>query len=270
MLTGLTGLLAIILYLTATVLLVRQLLRPATERPGRNTIITLGLAAVAVHGMSLYAVLLKPHGIDLGFFNALSLIFWLISFVLLISAYRRPLEALCVPFLLLAAASILLTMTVTSQHILLINVAWQLQVHIIVSIFAYSILTIAIVQAALLAVQDRRLRNHRPGGLIRVLPPLQDMESFLFQLIAIGFILLTISLLTGTLFIDDMFARHLAHKTVLSIIAWSIFLVLLWGRYRLGWRGKTAMRWTFWGFLTLMLAYLGSKLVLELILQRVN
>jgi len=189
---------------------------------------------------------------------------------LLISAYRRPLGALCVPFLLLAAVSILLAMTIVSQHVLLINVAWQLQVHIIVSIFAYSILTIAIVQAALLAIQDRRLRNHRPGGLIRVLPPLQDMESFLFQLIAIGFILLTISLLTGTLFIDDMFARHLAHKTVLSIIAWTIFLVLLWGRYRLGWRGKTAMRWTLWGFLTLMLAYLGSKLVLELILQRVN
>jgi len=266
----LTGILAIILYLTATFLLVRQLLRPASERPGRNTIITLGLAAVALHGAGLYTVLFRADGIDLGFFNALSLIFWLISLVLLISAYRRPLGALCVPFLLLAAVSIALAMSIASQHVLLINVAWQLQVHIIVSIFAYSILTIAIVQAALLAIQDRRLRNHRPGGLIRVLPPLQDMESFLFQLIAIGFILLTISLLTGTLFIDDMFARHLAHKTVLSIIAWTIFLVLLWGRYRLGWRGKTAMRWTLWGFLTLMLAYLGSKLVLELILQRVN
>jgi len=266
----LTGLLAITLYLTATFLLVRQLLHPAYEHPERNTIITLGLAAVAVHGLSLYTVLFKPNGIDLGFFNAVSLIFWLISLVLLISAYRRPLGALCVPFLTLAAVSILLAMSVTSQRVLLIDVAWQLQVHIIVSIFAYSILTIAIVQAVLLTIQDRRLRNHRPRGLIRVLPPLQDMESFLFQLIAIGFVLLTISLLTGTLFIDDMFARHLAHKTVLSIIAWSIFLVLLWGRYRLGWRGKTAMHWTLWGFVTLMLAYLGSKLVLELILQRVS
>lgn len=265
-----TGLLAIILYLTATFLLARRLLRPAVESPGRNTTISLGVAAVAAHGVTLSALLLKPGGIDLGFFNALSLIFWLISLVLLLSTYRKPLEALCIPFMLLAAVSILLALTVTSQRLLLINVAWQLQAHIIFSIFAYSILTIAMVQAVLLAVQDRRLRNHRPGGLIRVLPPLQDMESLLFQLIAIGFVLLTISLLTGTLFIDDMFARHLAHKTVLSIIAWFIFLVLLWGRFRLGWRGKTAIRWTLLGFLTLMLAYMGSKLVLELVLQRVN
>ncbi len=266
----LTGILAIIIYLVTTFLLARRLLQPTKEHPGRNAIITLGLVAVGLHGADLYTILPTHEGINLGFFNALSLIFWLISLVLLLSAYRRPVETLCVPFLPLAAISILLAITFASQRTLLVSTAWQLQAHIIFSIFAYSILTIAIVQATLLAIQDRRLRTHRPGGLIRVLPPLQDMESFLFQLIAIGFVLLSISLLTGTLFIEDMFARHLAHKTVLSIIAWVIFLVLLWGRYRLGWRGKTAIRWTLGGFLTLMLAYLGSKLVLELVLQRVS
>jgi ABC-type uncharacterized transport system permease subunit len=94
------------------------------------------------------------------------------------------------------------------------------------------------------------------------------MESLLFEFIAIGQLLLTGSLVTGFLFLEDMFAQHLVHKTVLSLIAWAIFALLLWGRYRFGWRGKKALQWTIGGFLVLLLAYFGSKAVLELILHR--
>ena len=89
-----------------------------------------------------------------------------------------------------------------------------------------------------------------------------------FQLGFFGFILLSVGLLTGFLYLEDMFAQHLVHKTVLSMVAWIAFAVLLWGRFRFGWRGRTAIRWTLIGFAVLMLAYFGSKAVVELILQR--
>jgi ABC-type uncharacterized transport system permease subunit len=94
------------------------------------------------------------------------------------------------------------------------------------------------------------------------------MESLLFQMLTTGIAFLSISLASGFLFIENLFAQHLVHKTVLSILAWLIFTGLLIGRSRYGWRGKTAIQWTLIGFISLLLAYFGSKLVLELILQR--
>ena len=103
---------------------------------------------------------------------------------------------------------------------------------------------------------------------MRALPPLAIMERMLFQLIAVGFVLLTLSLLSGFVYLENMFAQHLVHKTILSILAWAVFGVLLLGRRLYGWRGKVAVRWTLSGIALLLLAYFGSKLVLELILQR--
>jgi ABC-type uncharacterized transport system permease subunit len=94
------------------------------------------------------------------------------------------------------------------------------------------------------------------------------MESLLFQMLAAGVAFLTISLISGFIFIEDLFAQHLVHKTVLSILAWIIFSGLLVGRSRYGWRGSTAIKWTLIGFVSLLLAYFGSKMVLELILNR--
>jgi len=97
---------------------------------------------------------------------------------------------------------------------------------------------------------------------------LQTMEALLFQMLAAGFVMQSLSLATGFMFVEDLFAQHLVHKTVLSILAWFVFAILLWGRWRYGWRGKTAIRWTLGGFVSLLLAYLGSKMVLELVLGR--
>jgi ABC-type uncharacterized transport system permease subunit len=143
-----------------------------------------------------------------------------------------------------------------------------LKAHILISILSYGLLTLAALQAVLLAIQTRYLRNRHPGGFIRALPPLETMDALLFRLIALGYLMLSLSLLTGVTYIEDIFAQHLVHKTVLSFAAWVVFAVLLWGRWRFGWRGRTAVRWTLSGFIVLMLAYFGSKLVLELILQR--
>ena len=95
------------------------------------------------------------------------------------------------------------------------------------------------------------------------------METMLFEILWVGLILLTLAIGSGMLFLEDIFAQHLVHKTVLTICAWALFATLLWGRHQLGWRSQTAVRFTLAGFLVLMLGYFGSKLVLEVILQRV-
>jgi ABC-type uncharacterized transport system permease subunit len=146
--------------------------------------------------------------------------------------------------------------------------AWTLRLHIVLSLLAYGVLTIAAVQAVMLAIQDQRLHRHRIGGSALGLPPLETMEMLLFRLIAIGFFLLSLALLSGLFFVENLFAQHLVHKTVLSAAAWLFFAVLLWGRWRHGWRGRLAVRWTVGGYTALLLAYFGSKFVLEALLGK--
>lgn len=141
------------------------------------------------------------------------------------------------------------------------------RLHVFTSIAAFGILGLAACLAVLLHFLDRRLRQHEPSGLLRMLPPLTGMEAQLFQLIALGVLLLTASLVSGWLFVDELFAQHLAHKTILSMAAWLLFTVLLVGRYRFGWRGRTAVRLTLLGTALLVLAYFGSKWVLESLLE---
>ena len=131
-----------------------------------------------------------------------------------------------------------------------------------------ALLFAAAVTALLWVHSDRRLRAHRIGGLPTVLPPLDALESVMFRLIGAGFTLLTLALLTGFIFVTNLRAQHLEHKTILSVIAWVLFGVLLVARIRYGYRGRSAVRWTLWGFAFLVLAYFGSKFVLEYLLGR--
>lgn len=259
---------AIILYiLSGTLLSIRLSRSTASIRPRKNYILAIGLVAVVCHLAALTPRLAVSGELNLGFFNVISLISAIIALLLVTSAFFRPVENLGIVILPLAAVAQLLELTFPATH-LLSPAEEGLKAHIILSITAYSLLSLAALQAILIAIQNRHLHNKRPGGFIRALPPLQTMETLLFQMIAIGFILQTLSLLTGFLYVEDLFAQHLVHKTVLSLIAWCIFAALLWGRWRFGWRGRIAIRWTMWGFVALVLAYLGSKLVLELILRR--
>lgn len=237
-------------------------------RPSRHLGLLLGFAGLLLHGLMLYHELFTSGGLNLGFFNAVSLAAWTVAGLLLVSALSKPIENLAILALPLAAITVLLDLRFPGSHLLSENSGWALRVHVLSSILAYSLLTLASAQAILLAIQDNHLRRHHPGGFIRALPPLQTMESLLFEMIGLGFVLLSVSLLTGFLYLEDMFAQHLVHKTVLSIVAWIAFATLLWGRYRFGWRGRKAIRWTLVGFAVLMLAYFGSKAVIELILQR--
>jgi ABC-type uncharacterized transport system permease subunit len=145
---------------------------------------------------------------------------------------------------------------------------WRLQLHAWCALLAYATLALASVLAILLWVQERALRRRRLHGWLRALPPLVELETLVFRTIAVGFVLLTATLLTGMLFVEDLLAQHLAHKTLLSALSWLTFGALLLGRWRYGWRGAKAVRWTLAAMALLVLAFFGSNLVLELVLQR--
>jgi ABC-type uncharacterized transport system permease subunit len=261
------GAAAIVLYLISSGMLLKRLkIAAGGEAPDKSLLQGLGLGAVALHAVVLYHGVVAPAGLQLGFFNALSLSAWVVAVVLLVSSFRQPVENLGIALLPVAAISLGLEVFAPGNGVLLTDAAWSLKAHILISILAYALLTIAAVQSVLLAIQDKHLRNRHPGGFIRALPALATMETLLFQMISVGFILLSLALLTGIFFLEDIFAQHLVHKTVLSIVAWVVFAVLLWGRWRYGWRGRTAIRGTLTGMIVLMLAYFGSKMVLELIL----
>ena len=139
--------------------------------------------------------------------------------------------------------------------------------HVLISILAYSYITIAALQAAFLAFQSHQLKHHHVSSLIKKLPPLQDMESFMFELLWVGQILLSIGIITGVTFIDQSLETDgVIHKTFFSSLAWIIFSGLLWGRHRLGWRGRTAIRGTLTGFGLLIIGFYGSKFVIEYLL----
>ncbi len=262
-------LIGIIFYSSATFLLLRRL-AAGIEAQSRPKMLALGLggAAAVAHILLLEHLILRPQGLNLSFFHVFSLTCWLATVLILFSALRHPLENLGIAILPLSAIAMLLQMINTGGDGHLIVTSSGLKVHILISIFSYSLLGIAALQAILLAVQNRHLRNRHPGGFIRALPSLETMEHLLFRMIGLGYILLSLSLLTGATYLQDIFAQHLVHKTVLSVAAWVVFAILLWGRWRHGWRGRIAVRWTLLGFVVLMLAYFGSKLVLEFILQR--
>jgi hypothetical protein len=117
-------------------------------------------------------------------------------------------------------------------------------------------------------IVDRRLRSRQPLGWLKILTPIESLESGLFQSILAGFTMLTLALVSGAFFIEDLFAQHLVHKVFFAIIAWVVFGVLLLGRLRFGWRGRQALKWTLSGYVLLGLSYFGSKLVLETMLGK--
>lgn len=254
------------LYLAATILLLKQWLSGKDEK-NRLPLYT-AAAAVIFHALALYSIIITPQGIDIGFFSSLSFTAWLMALLLVIASFSLPIGCLGLLVYPFALITLILRGFSEQQHLLTAQLAADIQTHILFSLLAYSLLSIAVAQAILLAVQDRYLRNKHPSGFLRSLPSLETMETMLFRIVTLGVLALTVSLLSGFIYLEDMFAQHLVHKTILSLIAWSVFVVLLFGHYKFGWRGRIAFKWSISGFTLLMLAYFGSKFVIELVLQQ--
>ena len=270
--TSLFGASAVIAYLAAAAALAHSLhtdyAATADSAWRRLRILSLGWLAAVLHAASLSDMCDRAGTVNFSFLSVSSLAGLSIVGILLVAALSRPVDKLGVILFPLNAALVLMKLAVPEEAHTLKVYSWQMDVHILASMLAYSFLNMAALQALLLALQDWHLRSRHAKGVIRSLPPLQTMEKLLFQLIGAGFALLGLSLLSGFLFVENLFAQHLVHKTVLSILAWLVFGTLLAGRVRRGWRGQTAIRWTLGGFASLMLAYFGSKMVLEWLLHR--
>lgn len=261
---------AIIFYLLAAFSLAKTMFQIEDDVRGRyrSRFFICGYIALLFHAFVLYRNIDITGGLNLGFYNALSLMSWTVSLIIMLGALSRPLENLAVAIFPVTAIALVFEIIFQSRRIVPDSAPAGLYLHVLLSVAAYSTLTVAAFQSILLALQDRQITLKHPASIMR-LPPMQSMEDLLIRIIALGFFLLSLSLATGLMFVQNLFAQHLVHKTVLSILAWIIFGALLWGHWTRGWRGKMLIRWTLGGFVSLMLAYFGSKFVLELILKRV-
>lgn len=207
------------------------------------------------------------HGINFAFFEVGSLIGWVMVLLLVFSALRKPVENLLVGITPMVAV-ILVVASVVDQRNSLEHLSYSLAWHILLSMLAYSVFVIAAVQSVLLWMQDHHLRKHKTHGLIQALPPLQTMDLLLFEMIWLGMIVLSLAFAIGWPSVSDLSEQHLIHKVVFASLGWLVFATLLFGRYRFGWRGVTASRWTLTGTAFLVLSYFGTKFVLEVVLQR--
>lgn len=256
-------LIASILYFGTTYLAMEQVRH---QRRGLSAMV-LGLIAVDLHAVGYAWHSWGAGAPNLHFFAALSLVGMVMAAVSLLQSIKQQATALQIVIMPIAGICAI-PFALQTPPLQPIALDWRIQAHVWLALFSYAALSVATITALMLAAQERRLRQRRALVAQSVLPPLIQIESLLFRLLQAAFLLLTLTLLSGALFIEDLFAQHLVHKTVLSILSWIVLGVLLAGRYRYGWRGRKAVRLTLLSMGLLLLAFFGSKLVIELILQR--
>jgi ABC-type uncharacterized transport system permease subunit len=230
--------------------------------------------ALVFHGATVSLELFpdSDSSMRFGFAVALSMMTWLAVALYWIESFYARMEGLQMLGLPLAALCAVLPWLIPGQHLLANAGSATFRLHFLMAMLAYSLFTLAALHAILMAVTEKRLHRGRLTPLFAGLPPLLTMEALLFRLIHIAFGLLTLTLLSGILFSEHLFGKALPlnHKTVFAVVSWLIFFALLIGRHRYGWRGRVALRWTLAGFGMLLLAYVGSRFVLEVVLGRGN
>ncbi len=222
---------------------------------------------MVVHGEALFGLILPANGFDLSVGNAVSMIGLELAVIGLIAAIEPTLRGISGGLILLAALTVLLMGSSgdpSQGHAL----AWQVRAHILVALLSYGLLTVGALVALYALVHERRLQAARLSAVNQLFAPLETTEKLLFGLAAAGFAGLTLAIVSGSSFVDDLIDQHLAHKFLLSLLAWLIFGVLLAGRFYRGWRGKQAVRLYLGGFAVLCVAYFGSRLILEEIFHR--
>jgi ABC-type uncharacterized transport system permease subunit len=229
----------------------------------------------AAHAALLASAVVDAGGVRFGFAHALSATLLFTVLVVWAEGFLVPIRGLLVLVLPLASLAAMLPAAFHGSQIAAASETLAFRAHTVIAIAAFSLLTIAAMHALLMASIDRSLHSGGSsttpfGRVLAEVPPLLAMERLLFRLIWTGFILLTLTLISGVLFSEQLFGRALRfdHKTVFAIASWFVFAGLLVGRHYFGWRGRTALRWTLVGFFMLLLAYVGSRFVLEVILHR--
>ncbi len=261
-LTVLAGLIAVTFYAISSGLALRQLRQ--NKAPSRIRFLAFGWLAALSHAWCLWHLMVHPQGVALGILTVASAITFCGTVLVLISSLYRPLEwvslmAFPVSILLLPPAMLVHT-SYTSAPL-----APGIAAHVIMSILAYAAMTIATCQSILIMLQHHQLKQGNLRGLPSRLPPIQTMETMLFELIWTGFILLTVAIALGLIYVDNLVTQHLVHQAVLTVIAWLIFAFLLTGRHFIGWRSITAGRLTIAGFIVLIVGFFGTQAIIDLV-----
>jgi ABC-type uncharacterized transport system permease subunit len=245
--------------------------------PARQGSLISGLTGAAwlAHGAALYIDVASPGGLRVGFAMMLSAALWISVAAYWLENRNFALDGLRRLVMPSACAAALLPLVFPGTIVALQGRAPAFGWHVAVAILAYATLTIAAFHAVLMALQEGRLHTRKAtegwiAHALDQLPALLTMEKLLFRLIGFGFVLLTLTVLSGVVFTEQLFGTVLKwdHKTVFALLSWTLFAALLAGRRFRGWRGKTALRFTLAGFATLVLAYVGSRFVLEVVLHR--
>lgn len=227
--------------------------------------------ALVLHGMLVYTGVLSDEGLNLGVSNSISLIIWLTVAIYWLASLAVPglasIQGLWAPVALMA---VVLQAIVPSHYLVRHGGDPLFTLHFAIAMLAYSLFIVATMHAVVMLAEQKWLHRGILPPFLRSLPPLLEMEALLFRILFAAFVLLTLTVVSGLFFSEQVFGKPLqaTHKTVFGIISWLIFGSLLWGRYFRGWRGKRAVYLTLWGFAALLLAYLGSKFVLEIVLHR--
>lgn len=221
--------------------------------------------AWVLHAAALASALMAPEP-HFGFAPALSITAWLTLTVYAVERQQFPQLQARWALSLLGAAAVLLALVFPGQPLQVTASPW-LSLHLALGIASYGLLAAAVVHAGLMMRAERRMRQavEPHSGM-----PLLALERLTFRFVMAGFVLLTATLAAGLLFSETLYGRawHWDHKAVFSVLAWCIFAALLLGRSRFGWRGRTAVRMLYAGAALLLLAYVGSRFVLEVLLGR--
>jgi len=260
--------LAVILYVLATFLLFRSVLRKGNI-PG-SSVNSLIILAVITHGLALLMDFTGGGGINISLSAAMSTIAWVVVGLFLIARIQQPVDSLGLVILPYASVAVLLAWLWSAPPVKLDHLDPLAIAHILIAVVAYGLLALAFCQAILVLLQEWQLQHKHAGSVFHALPPLDRMERILFQIIGVGFFLLTITLISGIFFAREIFGKAFVfnHHVVLSVIAWLSFGGLLVARAIWGWRGRVAAIWTISSFAVLVLAYFGTRFVMEVVLSR--
>ncbi len=263
--TLISGVAATLFYLFSAWLAGRAM---CTDYPLRkHLILGSGCMGVLLQLWALHHQIHDASGVDLSLFNTLALISWMMALLTLIFSMFRPVITLTTLAFPLAALSTLAALLIPLPYHPPLYMSHLAETHVVLSIFSYSLYFVAAGLAILLSLLNHRLKHRMQLTGLRLLPPVQSLETLLFETLLISWIMLTLAIVLGFFAVHNLVAEHLVHKTFFSILAWLIFTSLLVGRYRMGWRGPRAVRMTLIGFSLLLIGFLGSKAVLELVLH---
>lgn len=250
---------------------------PSTQAWGRSWQAACLFLATALHAGLLFEQMYGQGRPQVGFALALSATALSCLLCFLWGGLFERIEAMRVVLLPVAALVALLPVYIDSRPAQGIENALVFVLHLGAALLAYGALAFAVTLAFVMALLDMVL--HRPQvekksplyikEILMLSPPLLSLERLMFRVIGVAFSLLTLTLVSGAVFAEVLsLGLRLDHKTLFSVLSWVILAALLWGHRQYGWRGRTALVYVLAGFLMLMLAYVGTRFVLQILLHR--